>query len=261
MYGSSALGLQMLHELVKQGHKLFTLAQAKQIAPQVGLAPRSLNVVLNRLKKGGWIDSIRRGLYCVGPKSGFTPPHEYEIAHVLAPHGVIGGWTALMYHHLTQQIPSQIDVFVPGPTRKLNTPKLKQYRFHSISKDHLFGIAKVWIQDTRVSITDPERTVLQGLLTPQFLGGFQEVLYAFRMGASSLDLKKLIAYALQLNLSACKRLGWVLEYLKFPPRAYARLAKVPSKGFIKLDSTGPAKGQWNRKWMIRENLGESKVHP
>ena len=103
-------------------------------------------------------------------------------------------------------------------------------------------------------ITDAERTLLDGLSMPQDCGDFAEVLHAFNMRGRDLDVERIIDYALRLGDATAKRLGWVLEKQGIDPRRLKRLAKVPIKGYRKLDPTGPSKGPINRNWMIQENL-------
>jgi hypothetical protein len=69
----------------------------------------------------------------------------------------------------------------------------------------------VWIGETRVTITDPERTLLDGLNMPRYRGDFAEVLHAFEARGTDLELQRIIEYALKLDAATAKRLGWVLE--------------------------------------------------
>ena len=118
----------------------------------------------------------------------------------------------------------------------------------------------MWIGEARVTITDPERTLLDGLSMPQYCGDFAEVLHAFEVRGADLDLQRIIEYALKLDAATAKRLGWVLEHQGVDPSRLERLAALPIKGYRKLDPTGPRKGPCNARWMIQENL-PGKVQP
>ena len=74
------------------------------------------------------------------------------------------------------------------------------YRFIQVKPGRFFGEEKVWVGEARVSITDLERTLLDGLSMPQHCGGFAEALHAF-----------------QLGITTAKRLGWALESQGGPP--------------------------------------------
>jgi predicted transcriptional regulator of viral defense system len=128
------------------------------------------------------------------------------------------------------------------------------YRFIQVKPERYFGAEKVWIGEVRVTITDPERTLLDGLSMPQYCGDFAEVLHAFEVRGEELDLKRIIDYALKLDAVTAKRLGWVLEQLGVEPVRLEMLVKLPIRGYRKLDPTGPRRGPCNRRWMIQENL-------
>lgn len=105
-----------------------------------------------------------------------------------------------------------------------------------------------------MTITDPERTLLDGLAMPQYCGDFSEVLSAFQRHRSRLNLPRIIDYALRFDIATAKRLGWVLEQQGIAVKELDRLLTVPIKGYRTLDGTAPRKGPYNRRWMIQENL-------
>jgi predicted transcriptional regulator of viral defense system len=120
------------------------------------------------------------------------------------------------------------------------------YRFIQVKPERYFGTEKVWIGEVRVTITDPERTLLDGLSMPQYCGDFAEVLHAFEVRGEELDLNRIIDYALKLDAVTAKRLGWVLEQLGVEPVRLEMLVKLPIRGYRKLDPTGPRRGPCNR---------------
>jgi predicted transcriptional regulator of viral defense system len=128
------------------------------------------------------------------------------------------------------------------------------YRFVQVKPERFFGTEKVWIGEARVTITDLERTLLDGLTMPQYCGDFAEVLHAFEARGTDLDLQRIIGYALKLDAATAKRLGWVLERQGVDLSKLEGLAALPIKGYRKLDPTGPRKGPTNARWMIQENL-------
>jgi predicted transcriptional regulator of viral defense system len=128
------------------------------------------------------------------------------------------------------------------------------YRFVQVKPARFFGVEKVWIGEGRVSITEVERTLLDGLSRPQYCGDFAEVLHAFAQRGEALDLDRIIAYAVRLDAATCKRLGWVLEHQGVDPSRLVRLQAVPTQGYRKLDPTGPRRGPCHARWQIQENL-------
>ena len=185
----------------------------------------------------------------------------------------ISHWSALHHHGLTEQAPRKVFVLT---TTETSVPRVRRakavrtengypvggtlYQFIQVKPERFFGIEKVWVGEARVTITDPERTLLDGLSMPQYCGDFAEVLHAFAARSAHLDLKRIIDYALRLDEATAKRLGWVLEKQRINPVQLDALLKVPIRGYRRLDPTGPQRGPYNRRWMVQENL-PGKVKP
>jgi predicted transcriptional regulator of viral defense system len=178
----------------------------------------------------------------------------------------ISHWSALNYHGLTEQIPRR--VFVLTPSRSVPRPRGAKaaagdhgyavggtvYQFVQVKPERFFGVQEVWVDESRVKLTDPERTLLDGLMAPQYCGDFGEVLHAFEMRGAKLDVERIIEYALKLDAATVKRLGWVLERQGIPAPQLQRLRVTPIKGFRVLDPTGPRRGPCNADWSIQVNL-------
>jgi predicted transcriptional regulator of viral defense system len=128
------------------------------------------------------------------------------------------------------------------------------YQFVQIKPERFFGIQEVWVNEASIRITDPERTLLDGLAVPQYCGDFAEVLHAFSARAPKLDLKRIIDYALKLDGATAKRLGWVLEQQGVDSKRLERLRALPMKGYRVLDPTGPRRGSCDAGWTIQVNL-------
>jgi len=249
------VGLLLLRRLAASGLKIFTVSQAQEAAREQGVSPVYVVEVLHHLQKGNWVVRLKRGLYTFSVESGFgEPSHEFEIATALVTPCVISHWTAMHYHHLTQQAPNTIFAMTLSSTSIPRSIPKKKYRFMRVKKEHYFGIEKVWIGQSQIQITDPERTLLDGLMMPQCCGDFQEVLHAFKMYSHQIKVERIIQYALKLDQASAKRLGWVLEKLGIKEALLKDLLRVPMKGYRKLDPSGPPKGPYNKKWMIQENI-------
>lgn len=264
----SQVGVELIRVLASEGDRIFSTDRARELAPRVGLKGSYLCEALHHLRRNGWIVSLRRGLYALSPTvPGVTPAHEFEIAMALVEPAAISHWSALHYHGLTEQAPRKVFVLtttevsiprkrgsVPGQGRLGYPVEDTLYRFIQVKPRRYFGMEKVWVGETRVTITDPERTLLDGLSMPQHCGDFAEVLHAFGKQASRMNIERITEYALKMDGATVKRLGWVLEHQGVEPSGLERLAALPIKGYRKLDPTGPRKGPCSSRWMIQENL-------
>ena len=264
----SGAGVELARKLAGEGDRIFTTKRARELAPAAGLSEGYLRQALHHLTKSGWLVRLRKGLYALSSSvPGASPAHEFEIAMALADPAAVSHWSALHHHGLTEQAPRKVFVLTTTETSvpRARGAKGKQarggspvggmvYQFVQVKPERFFGTEKVWIGEARVTITDPERTLLDGLSMPQYCGDFAEVLHAFGARGDDLNLQRIIEYALKLDAATAKRLGWVLEHQGVEPSKLERLAALPIKGYRKLDPKGPRNGPCHRRWMIQENL-------
>jgi predicted transcriptional regulator of viral defense system len=252
--------------LAETGNRIFAAERARSLATALGVSPGYILQALHHLTKSGWIVRLRRGTYALsGAIPGSMPLHEFEIAMALVQPAAISHWSALSYHGLTEQTPRHVFVLTSARSVPRSRGEKKQsapgypvgntiYRFVQVKPERFFGIDDVWVQEARIKITDPERTLIDGLMTPQYLGGFAELLHAFEMRIPKLDLERIIGYAMKLDAATAKRLGWILENQGVKPSRLKELLAVPIKGYRTLDPTGPRRGPCDSRWMIQENL-------
>jgi predicted transcriptional regulator of viral defense system len=264
----SDVGIDLVRLLSSEGDRIFSTERARELSERIALKESYLVEALYHLRRNGWIVSLRRGLYAISPSApGATPTHEFEIAMALVNPAAISHWSALHYHALTEQAPRNVFVMTTTQSsvprvRGTRAPHVKSgypvgkilYRFIQVKPERFFGTEKVWVGEAGVTMTDPERTLLDGLSMPQYCGDFAEVLHAFEVRGAKLDLNRIIDYALRLDVTTAKRLGWVLEKQGIDPLQLEPLRQASIKGYRKLDPTGPRKGPYNAGWMIQENL-------
>lgn len=262
------VGIELVRRIAAEGDRIFSSARARELAPEVGLKDSYLMEALYHLRRNGWIVSLRRGLYALSASvPGTTPAHEFEIAMALVSPAAISHWSALHHHGLSEQVPRKIFILTntEASVPRVRTTKRKGrnngypvgdmiYQFVQVKPERYFGVEKVWIGETRVTITDPERTLLDGLSMPQYCGDFAEVLHAFDVRRDDLNVQRIVEYACKVDTATAKRLGWVLEFQGIDPVLLKPLLELNIKGYRKLDSTGPRKGPCNSRWMVQENL-------
>lgn len=268
------VGVELIRRIASEGDRIFSTERARELAPEVGVNDCYLREALYHLRRNGWIVSLRRGLYALSTSvPGVTPAHEFEVAMALVSPAAISHWSALHHHGLTEQAPRKVFVLT---STDASVPRVRStkangtrdgylvgdtlYQFVQTKTDRYFGTEKVWINEAHITITDPERTLLDGLSMPQYCGDLAEVLHAFEVRGDGLNLKRIIEYARKLDTATAKRLGWILELQGVDPALLEPLAELHIKGYRKLDPTAPRKGPCNHRWMIQENL-PGKVKP
>jgi len=244
--------------LAKAGtHPTFTLAFARQVLGHTKDDPTPQ--FLERLQSKGWIRRIRRGRFAVVPLSSGedrSPQlHEFVVAMELVSPAVIAYWSALNHYGITEQLPRTVFVATDHPMRRQPGDVLGvNYRIVSLKPDKVFGVIKDWINEIPFSITDREKTIIDGLDLPQYVGGANEIAKALKTSWKVLDEKKLRGYTAKIGNSAvAKRLGFMMEMLGLGDIEEFRAAILLAPGFSPLDPTMPKRGKYNSRWGILVN--------
>lgn len=251
------MSLLLLNELTRSGYRIFTVPEAKEVVTRLGLKSRSTAHYLKQLLQDGLIRNLYRGVYAISDNILSGPPlHKYEIAMHLAKGGAIACWSAMAFHGLTDQVLTRVYVMSPYAlkARHYFTYHIDGYEYVLIRvhQKHFWGTEKKSEDAVRFLVTDIERTLLDGLMRPQYFGGFREVLHAFEEAQDIIDINKLVEYAMRCPVSARKRLGWVLSRLNLI--GLGDLVIPETAYFDKLDPVGPRRGKLNKTWMVMENF-------
>jgi predicted transcriptional regulator of viral defense system len=118
-----------------------------------------------------------------------------------------------------------------------------------LKKEKFYGLRKEWIEQTPITITDKEKTIIDCLDKPYHSGGIREVAKALKIG--ELKHQQLKDYALRIgNYAVIRRLGFLYDQMGIqlnlpPPR---------SKEYLLLDPTMTSAGHKDPKWRLIINL-------
>ncbi len=271
-------GNRFLRALAREGIRIFSTAEAKEIAEHADVPVGYVTNLLMLLERDGWIKRLRRGLYARSVEaSGETQIHPFTIVTNVVVPSAISHWSALHHHGLTEQIPRTITAFTP---KKVVTPSMRRSgktsqsgkrhwkiegircEFTTVKEKYFFGIERVWVDEySRIPITDKERTTLETFASARKFGGIGEALSIIDLYLHSIDLAKFIEYACRYDVTAvAKRVGWALEKTGVKPDLLEPLRKIKATGYNALDPTLPSKGSCNRRWMILNNLSSRKLY-
>lgn len=239
------------------GKATFSTSEAQELSGYKG--EDSTQKFLERLQNKGWIRRIRRGRFAVIPLSSGesrTPQlHEFIVAMELVSPAAIAFWSALNYHGMTEQLPRTVFVATDHPVRRPPGEVLgMSYKIVSLRPGKFFGIVKGWIDEMPFSVTDREKSIIDGLDLPQYVGGMEEIAKALSTTWSQLDESRLRNYAVKIGNSAvAKRLGFLMETLGLGDVERLRKAVTLAQGFSPFDPTLPRYGKYNRRWGLLIN--------
>lgn len=240
------------------------MAEASRI---LGMDHEDASRLLGYLARRGWLSRVRRGLYVAVPldarRSGQWMEDSWVVAERVFSPCYIGGWSACEHWGLTEQVFRTLLVVTARRVRHRDA-EIQGLPFHLTVRAHdeLFGTVPVWRGQTRVSVSDPSRTIVDVLDDPRLGGGIRtvaDVLYEYFRGEHRND-ELLVRHADRLgNRAVFKRLGYLLEHFGIDaPEVIQACRERRSSGLAALDPSVKVPGRIVRRWRLRVNvtLGE-----
>src|SRR6266508_5883329 len=139
--------------------RLLTLAQRRGVLRPRDLEPHGLSrETLRRLTAAGEVERRGRGLY-VAAGAAFSEHEMLAAASARVPHGVVCLLSALRFHELTTQNPSEVWLAID---RKARAPAERELPLRIVrfsGKARLKGIEQHAIEGVKVRIYNPAKTV------------------------------------------------------------------------------------------------------
>ena len=169
--------------------------------------------------KTGRLRRLTRGLYAVVP-AGVDPPRfspdPYLVAAALRSDAVLSHHTALDLLGAAHSAFTRFPYTTESPRRVLRVdalewppvaPPVQLVRARQVQ----FGVRTVDRRGTRLRVTGPERTLVDGFSAPRWVGGLEELVES-AAGFRDLDLGLLVEYLALLDRQILyAAVGWFLE--------------------------------------------------
>lgn len=154
-----------------------------------------IQLMIEKLQKKKRLVPIKRGIYMVIPLRAidkkFSLDNYQLVDYLLKEDYYIGLYNAFNLHGFTEQIPTKLFVFNTKYSSDKDILHYK-FKFFKIRKDKLFGIIK-----EKYPYSDKERTIIDVLEYPEYLGGLSEVLD--RIKQADYSKVRLVDYAIRYN--------------------------------------------------------------
>jgi predicted transcriptional regulator of viral defense system len=255
---------RLLTGLYDRSQSTFTLADAEKIT---GLNSSLASSLLHKAVGRGLVSRLKPGVFViVPPELGSTAEYAgnpYVTAVRLAGESpsFISHASAMEIHRMVTQ--PQLTVFASS-SKRIRSRKLHgtEFRFVFIKPEHHFGTMKHWAtkQET-IDVSDPERTVIDGLRQPEYCGGVTEVAKGLWMRHRDVKAEKLVDYALRLRVGAVsRRLGYLLElYGIAPENELAQLRESLTATYSPLDPVLPREGPHLKRWRLQLNITRQEL--
>lgn len=127
---------------------------------------------------------------------------------------------------------------------------------HRIKKEWFFGIEEKEVFGVKVKTTDLERTLIDGLRTPKYCGGLNEVFKVWVRSLSHFDTDKIIEYVERIDSDIIyQRVGFVLEELGINKSVFEDWKKNHSQrgGSRRLNPTKQFSNEYHPEWLLSIN--------
>jgi predicted transcriptional regulator of viral defense system len=255
---------QLLTELNERRLPTFALADVVEIT---GLKPASARTLMHKAQARGLVTRLKPGLYNLVPfELGRATEHvgdPYLIARDLTKDGqyFLSHGTALELHRMVTQ--PQLTIFV-STGRRIRPQAIHgyAYRFVQIPAAQFFGITQFWVnKEQSVAVSDPERTLIDGLRHPAYVGGVTEIAKALWMRRDKLEIGHIVDYAIRLDIGAViRRLGYLLELYGLATGAITEpLHRRLTASYQRLDPLFPAEGPFQARWRLQLNVAKEEL--
>ena len=157
----------------------------------------------------------------------------------------ISFWSALNFYGFSDQMPKLI--FLAGVKRSC---QINNFKYVTLSKKRFFGYTMVH----GITIAEKEKAIIDSLFLPKYAGGIKEIMKCIKYALNEIDINKLVNFALKMNSrSILRRLGFILEELKFRGKLLTKLRRNIGKGYELLDPNLKRKNNFNKRWLLDVN--------
>ena len=230
--------------------RLAAVVQASGDVVRIEDAVNALNIdrsqtakLLSRWTAQGWLRRVGSGAYVPVQLDLLDAQQVLQDPWILAPAlfepCYIGGRTAAEHWDLTEQIFRDVLVFTARSVASRTIERQGAvFTLKHIKDELIFGTKTVWRGQTRISMSDVHRTIIDMLDDPSVGGGIQHVSECFDRYLQRPDCSPnlLIEYALHHGNGAIfKRLGFLAERHEKSGQIAHEARKHLTKGHAKLD--------------------------
>jgi len=239
--GIGKTGRKRLSKVLESSPRVITSATVAEI---LSLSSKEASRVLSRWCKSGWLYRVKRGVYIPVPMdstdNNIILEEPFVIAEAIYHPGYIGGFSAIKYWDLSEQIIETVYYFSARQLKDRNPVYGSiKFKIKTVKKDKIFGTKTIWYGSKKVKVSNPTKTIVDILDDPKLVGGMTVVYDIFNeyVETEYCDFKMLINYAERINnKTILKRLGFMID-VKFneTPEELADINEKISSGYSNFD--------------------------
>ncbi len=254
----------LVTRLYEQNRPIFRVEDIRKLTELSSVSARSF---VRKLVDRGVVTRLKPGLFVLVPLE-LGQARQYMGNPLIVAREIVRGKdyylshaTAMELHGMLTQPQLVVTVSTLIPRRAVTILGVP-FRFIHCQRRHLFGLTEHWVtKQDQVRVSDPERTIIDGLRQPEHCGGVTDVAKGLWMRRQDLRVDTLIKYARQLGVGAVtRRLGFLLETYKMAQAPELdRLRSGLTATYVRLDPVLPAEGKRLRRWRLQLNIDPEEL--
>ncbi len=254
----------LVAELYERQKTIFSHKDVEKIS---SLGPKSARSLVRRLVNHGVATRLKPGLFILVP-SELGHERDYLGNPYIVAREIVGGRDYYISHASAMDIHrmvTQPQLVVYTTTFQAIRPRFvlgTEFRFVRSKPGNIFGTIDHWVTKTsKVRVSDLERTIIDGLKQSEYCGGFSELAKGFWMRKDDVDPKKLLEYAMRLDIGAVyRRLGYLMELFELDsPEEIKALRRKLTPSYATLDPVLPKEGKLTARWRLRLNVAPEEI--
>lgn len=259
---TKTLGPQAAHLVTTLYDKNRVIFRLKDIQKILALNNANARNFVRKLVGRGVVTRLKPGLFILVPFE-LGKEREYAGNPLVLARELFNGknyylshGTAMEIHGMVTQPQFVIQVATPKKIRSIHIMGT-EFRFIPCKSEWFFGLIHHWVtKHEKVTVSDLERTVIDGLRQPEHCGGVSEVAKGIWMRREALHVGRLIEYALKIDVGAViRRLGYIMELYEIGSQTDRKiLLDHLTDTYVRLDPVLPAEGKFFRRWRLQLNV-------
>jgi len=254
----------LISKLYEDNKQTFNISDAQEILQK---DYNQTTELLSELVKRKVISRLKDGKFLIIPQEIGNVDNYFGNWLVAAsevvnsPDYYVGFYSAMNHWGMVTQ--PLLRVFVATPKSQVVPRQLRDHLIFVYMKEKfIWGVKEEWTTQTRkVRMSDPEKTILDGLLYPENCGGITEIAKGIWIIREKLDYDKLGEYVKKYNKNViAKRLGYILEILEINcPALILKLQKYIKDRYDLFDPAIPYGSKNKNSWRLMDNVDKEQI--
>lgn len=250
----SMSGLEQIlyFKLGEQEKRVFTLKDIKKIL-NISIE-HTRNIASDMVKKNA-AERVKPGLFIRIPESVILDKKKYTedtvlIAAKASAKSFLSHYTALTIHGLAERYTTQIYVTTTKHQRDIKYHE-NTIKYIQINSEKFFGYETIKYSNTKIQVSDLERTIIDVIEKPKYAGGYTEVINCLK-NIDDIKYEKLTFYLKKIkNKTTIRKTGYLLEKLNNLNPSNKTLKEIKQlSGSQDLYFDTDKKGKYDKEWNI-----------